>query len=125
LTDACGIADNNCVWVIGETIMKRSLLFVAALFAATPAVADTMPAQILIDTCKQTTEEGVAVCSAYFMGVLETIAIDGSTKFCVSGVTPMKLRDEFMAHAKANPPAPRANASALVAAVLAKSHACR
>jgi Rap1a immunity proteins len=120
------MADNIGVWEIGETIMKRPVLFLGAmLLASTPAAADTMPAQILIDTCKQTTEEGVAVCSAYFMGVLETIAIDGSTKFCVSGVTPMQLRDKFMAHAATHPPAPRANASELVSAVLTQSHACR
>lgn len=105
--------------------MRARLFLTGALaFAGSPALADTMPAQVLIDTCKQTSEESVAVCGAYFMGVLETIAIDGSTKFCVSGVTPMKLRDEFMVEAKAHPPAAGANAHAIVAKVLAASHAC-
>jgi hypothetical protein len=110
--------------------MKTTIaaLAVTACMSAVAALADTMPARILIDTCKQTTEESVAVCSAYFMGVLETIALEEADrnphKFCVSGVTPMQLKDRFMAHADAHPPAPHANASDIVSAVLAQAHTC-
>lgn len=106
--------------------MNKSVMVLAGamLAVSSPALADQMPAQVLIDTCKQSTEESVAVCGAYFMGVLETIAMDGSTKFCVSGVAPMKLRDEFLAEAKAHAPAAGANAHEIVGKVLATSHAC-
>lgn len=101
----------------------------AALWAPTAALADKMPASVLIETCNRTDEDAVAVCSAYFMGVLEGMAMtkqatDISRPVCVGRLTPMQIRGEVLTYAKAHRPTDRADAQEVVMNVLFDQHTC-
>ena len=115
--------------------MKRLTFVVAAaaiaapLFTSGAALADKMPASVLVETCNRTDEDAVAVCSAYFMGVLEGLsmgkqAIDVSRPICFTRMTPMQAKGEFLTYVKAHKPSDRADARDVVMNVLFEEHTC-
>jgi hypothetical protein len=112
--------------------MKRTttiLTLAATLGLAAPVLADTMPAGVLLETCNRTDEASVAVCSAYFMGVIEGMAmerraVDSSRPVCTTRLTPIQLKAEFVTYANAHKPSDRADAHDLVLNVLFDQHIC-